>query len=142
VQTFVPLSSFKESAKVLDLRRLGKQIIEAQQIFKALSYPEYGWKSHPATKMWRGHRIALYEYAKSIHEEWVLRRSNTHQAFVNLDNIRSSLSVRGESSLPEWWGDDRVHVSHQSNLIRKDPDHYQKYFQGVRSDLEYFWPVP
>jgi len=54
MQTFLPQISFKESAECLDNRRLGKQRVEAMQIMKALLLPEYGWKNHPAVKMWKG----------------------------------------------------------------------------------------
>ena len=34
MQTFLPYSSFTESAKILDWRRLGKQRVEGMQIIK------------------------------------------------------------------------------------------------------------
>jgi len=43
-------------------------------------------------------------------------------------------------SPPSWLGDPMFHLSHQSNLLRKDRDHYIKYF-NVPDNLEYVWPV-
>ena len=37
MQTFLPYSSFTESAKILDWRRLGKQRVEGMQIINAIS---------------------------------------------------------------------------------------------------------
>jgi len=55
MQTFIPLPSFVESAKVLDRTRLGNQRNEAKIILKCLLYPsEKGWRNHPAVKMWSG----------------------------------------------------------------------------------------
>jgi hypothetical protein len=42
---------------------------------------------------------------------------------------------------PTWMGNDEFHLSHQSNLVRKFPEHYGPQFPGVSPDLEYVWPV-
>jgi hypothetical protein len=35
-----------------------------------------------------------------------------------------------------------LHLSHRSNLLRKDPIHYGPLFEdGLPDDLEYIWPV-
>ena len=33
------------------------------------------------------------------------------------------------------------HISHQSNLLRKDEEHYRPWFPGIRNDHIYVWPV-
>jgi len=141
MQTFVPLADFNESAKVMDLKRLGKQIIEAQQIFKALSLPEYGWKNHPATRMWEGHRLALLKYTKAFNNEWFQRRGAHHGAYLNLLSIANDVDVPLEEfSVPEWWGRQDVHDSHKSNLVRKLPEHYRQFWPQVSEDIPYVWP--
>ncbi len=45
------------------------------------------------------------------------------------------------SALPPWLGDEAVHRSHRSALVRKDPDHYGPLFDDIPPDLEYVWPV-
>ena len=52
MQTFLPYKSFVKSAQCLDNKRLGKQRVEAMQILKSIYIEDYGWKNHPATKMW------------------------------------------------------------------------------------------
>jgi hypothetical protein len=142
MQTFCPIDDFDASAHVMDDKRLGKQIIESQQIFKALSIPEYGWKSHPATKMWAGHRIALVHYTRAFNEEWSRRRGKNHGGYLNLLSLFDSMSIGlSERSLPDWWGRPDVHDSHKSNLLRKLPEHYQKFWPSMRSDLPYVWPT-
>jgi hypothetical protein len=54
MQTFLPVANFKESAKILDYRRLGKQRVEARQILNALQGKSKGWANHPATKCGEG----------------------------------------------------------------------------------------
>ncbi len=51
MQTFLPFPSFHASAAVLDVRRLGKQRVEAVQVLRGLVVPGYGWRRHPAVQL-------------------------------------------------------------------------------------------
>ena len=51
MQTFLPYPDFEASAAVLDDRRLGTPRVETYQILRALTWPRYGWKNHPAVRM-------------------------------------------------------------------------------------------
>lgn len=73
VQTFLPYASFRRSARVLDSRRLGKQRVETLQVLRALEIEDYGWKSHPVVRMWRGYTEALVTYGKEMVVEWKMR---------------------------------------------------------------------
>lgn len=43
---------------------------------------------------------------------------------------------------PSWLGDEDLHLSHQSNLIRKNPEFYrQRFGPNVPDNLPYIWPV-
>lgn len=132
MQTFLPYPDFRESARVLDMRRLGKQRVEAKQIATALVRGG-AWSRHPATLMWSGHLVALGAYYNAVLDEWVRR------------GYRSTM-VRMPTSavyrLPFWVGDDTFHASHRSNLLRKDPAHYGQFGWQEPSDLPYVWPVP
>ena len=66
VQTFLPYPDFAASAMALDRRRLGKQRVEALQILRALTRERYGWKHHPAVRMWAGYEEALACYAMEV----------------------------------------------------------------------------
>jgi len=48
------------------------------------------------------------------------------------------LAARG--LLPGWLGDGRVHLSHRSALVRKDPEFYRPAFGDVPDDVPYHWP--
>jgi hypothetical protein len=135
MQTFLPHPSFQESAQALDYRRLGKQRVECKQIYLALTQPEYGWKNHPAVKMWAGYEQALVMYARTICREW---RSRGYKDTL-LDYF---LSLPCEwVKAPKWYGDAEFHRSHQSNLIRKDPTFYKPKFPNVPDNLPYIWPT-
>jgi len=134
VQTFLPYPDFVESARVLDQARLGKQRVEALQVLRAVTIPTYGWRNHPAAKMWRGHVPSLAEYALAMTDEWI--------AQGHPDTVREQLLefVGSPVIAPPWLGDEAFHRSHQSNLIRKDPEFYTPLFPGVPDDLPYVWP--
>lgn len=151
MQTFLPYADFAASAAALDARRLGKQRVEAMQIIRALTRPVYGWKHHPAVRMWRGHEEALGAYAVAVCREWCGRgHADTCEATI-LDDLRtagipvpprSQDELDRDGALPPWLGDEPFHRSHRSALLRKDPDWYGARFDDVPLDLEYVWPVP
>jgi len=68
VQTFVPYADFEACARVLDVKRLGKQRVEVVQIVRSLTVPGYAWGSHPAVLMWKGFEEALGRYGLIICE--------------------------------------------------------------------------
>ena len=149
MQTFLPYSDFDRCAEVLDDRRLGKQRVEALQIMRALTAEVYGWKSHPAVLMWKGHEEALAAYAMAICAEWCHRgfadtcaatiRADAHSAGVF--SVRSQAELLAADRLPPWLGDESLHRSHRSALVRKDPAWYRECFPDVADDLPYEWPV-
>lgn len=52
MQVFAPYPSPIDVAKCLDKRRLRKQIIECDQILKAITGESKSWKNHPVVKMY------------------------------------------------------------------------------------------
>lgn len=138
MQSFLPYADFEESARVLDRLRLCKQRLEALQILKALADPGYGWQNHPAVKMWRGYEWGLVTYGLAVCKEWTQRGYADGCA----EQIEELLWHWDESEWEPWWlGDERLHLSHRSNLVRKDAGHYGKLWPGVPSNLEYWWPT-
>ena len=137
MQTFLPYKDFTLSAQCLDYRRLGKQRVEALQIFNALtgvptkSGREYkGWKNHPAVTMWQGYEEALLLYKNKMIEEWILRGyNNTMEMYGISENVE----------MPHWLGKEKLHASHRSNLLRKDFKFYSSYCWTEPDNLEYYW---
>lgn len=146
MQTFLPYESYELSAKVLDNRRLGKQRVETMQIMLAL-VDRKGWIHHPATKMWQGYEFSLLYYQYAMCWEWHMVRGfedsclrTTAEIFWNYQHLLGNY-VLDLVNIPPWWlGDESFHLSHQSNLVRKDPKHYSKIFPDVPVDLGYVWP--
>lgn len=141
MQTFLPVADFVATSKCLDYRRLGKQRLEAMQLIKTtelLENDDYnlpakmGWVNHPARKMWVGYLDALKLYCNVMIDEWVSR---------GYKNTMLKYTVPSNIIYPTWFGDDKFHSSHRSNLLRKDNIFYSKFNWKEGPDLPYYWPV-
>ena len=142
MQTFLPFPSFAASAAVLDGPRLGKQRIETLQLLRANTVPGYGWRHHPAAKMWANRLPALVLYGLAMTDEWV---SRGHADTVRPQLLEFAPHVDGAAQedveLPAWVGEEAFHLAHRSNLLRKDPVHYGPLFGDIPPDLPYIWPA-
>lgn len=158
MQTFLPYPDFAKSARVLDYRRLGKQRVECKQILNALLWElnpyqlrpkKIGWVNHPATRMWKDYECALCEYAIIVCEEWI-SRGYKDTLLPHFQEVRGTLVTYfglKTYDLPYWLGDIALHLSHQSNLLRKDWDYYLPVFRTeglftTSSLVPYYWPPP
>ena len=143
MQTFLPSPDFEESASILDNRRLGKQRVETLQIMGALITGR-GWINHPAVKMWRGYEYSLLEYQLAICTEWHIYRGFEDTCLrKTMDIFWTAPYLALDISEPWWLGDDNFHWSHQSNLLRKDPEWYGDFVfdRDLPDNLPYYWPV-
>ena len=157
MQTFLPYSDFRECARILDNKRLNKQIVEAYQIYTD-RVPQ---KNHPACLMWANHKTALTMYMGMMCIEYNTRFNKPHSVVekvfaVHGDDICFYLSLR-ERPVPLFARDTLVNLSHCVNLVRKDPDFYgpqlecrtgflSKIVYGRYVELDefpegYYWPV-
>lgn len=147
MQTFLPYSDFRDSARCLDYKRLGKQRVEGKQILTCLEYIRTGnimklnkrgkliprgWVNHSAVKMWIGYTEMLKIYTNIMIEEWIERG---YKNTMNLYDIDDSNII-----VPHWLGNSKFHKSHQSNLLRKNPKFYMRYNWDVLDNLPYIWP--
>ncbi|WP_027505597.1 MSMEG_6728 family protein [Rhodococcus sp. UNC23MFCrub1.1] len=141
MQTFLPDPGFARSAQLLDDKRLGKQRVETFQILRALVWPSYGWKNHPAVVMWRGFTPALVAYGIATCREWAARgRAEALEArLLDYSDGRAWTydELRDDGRLPPWLGDDSVHASHRRALAAKAPQAYPADWAG---ETGYVWP--
>lgn len=138
MQTFMPYGNYVRTATVLDNKRLNKQRIEAWQVFRALrgDYDKTGgWVNHPAVVMWKGCEQSLVEYGIEMCREWSSRGGKD---FADLYGRFNDAWV-GYQEKPWWVNYEPLNLSHQSNLVRKDPTHYDF---NVPNDFPYLWPKP
>lgn len=138
MNTFLPYADFKASAKVLDMRRLGKQRVEVLQLVNAIQGGSKGWVNHPCTRMWRPHLQSLISYGETICEEWT---SRGYEDSIGLQ-LYMLKDLGAKVKNPPWLGSPALHSSHRANLLRKDPVFYGK-FRWTEKPLDgYFWPHP
>lgn len=150
MQTFLPDPDFRRSALLLDRRRLGKQRVEALQVLRGLTVPGYGWRHHPAVRMWTGYEEALVRYGLEVCRVWCEQGHQDSCAaslLAGLPALRPGTAVRdqprlnADGELPPWLGDEAFHESHRSALVRKDPQTYADLFPDTPDDLPYVWPA-
>src|SRR6478735_7797091 len=94
MQTFLPYSAFADSARVLDMRRLGKQRVETIQVLRALTVPGYGWRRHPAAAMWAGYEEALVRYGLDVCEVWCGAGNADTCAVTLVEDLAATLGPR------------------------------------------------
>jgi hypothetical protein len=68
--------------------------------------------------------------------EWK-RRGYVDNCLYQIDSFSQTFA---DSDKPWWLGDPRLHLSHQSNLLRKAPWAYAHLWPDVPRDLDYWWP--
>lgn len=136
--TFLPYSDFKKSVECLDNKRLNRQIMEAKIIYDIVheNRTSGGWVNHPAVKMWRCCPEAIALYLNCCLDEWIKRGKNHSYQKISMEGT-------GEANvkMPLWLGDERVHSSHRSNLLRKDAFYYEQFGWTEGPGEPYFWPI-
>jgi hypothetical protein len=133
MQTFLPLVNFYDCGMSLDLRRHGKQRLEARQILAILEdgkYPRY--RNHTAVLMWRGFEGALRHYYNAILRSWIDRGRNNNMRFLEAPN---------KFHLPPFIGCNKFHLAYQSHLLRKDLLYYRLRFPDTPDDIPLIWPT-
>lgn len=134
MQTFLPYPNIQRSLNSLDMRRLGKQRVEAKQILNIFddTNPSSKWRNHPAVLMWQGYIEVLKLYMNVAIDEWIYRGYKNTMQFARID--------KRKLIFPSWWNGE-IHRTHRSNLLRKAPEHYGQFGWTEPNDLEYYWPT-
>jgi hypothetical protein len=147
LQIFVPFQDTTLIAKTLDNKRLNKQLLEGRQLLNinASGREKMAWRNHPACKMVRGYEGWFFDYLKAIKKECNKRGIETTNNWNAILDIREHAHVWNDVGAPLWWGDQRVHDSHQANLYRKDPIYYFDFRDTINNPCcarcLYYWPV-
>lgn len=152
VNTFVISGNPKDTARVLDNKRLNSQRREAKVIIDSLKNKKdprvVGRKNQTRQsifRMWEGHRHALKYYFNLMRKEWIRRG---YKCEIQPFNINK------EKVIWPWWVSCRaVHASHKHSLLYKEFDHYTPWFKERDSEFRmskyekafkgygYVWPT-
>lgn len=143
MHTLLTSPSFLITAAKLTATDLHKQLIDCLKIGRALQGKERPeWREQPGVLMWYGSEQEFWFYALLLHHDWLLRfgKGNAHLAHTKLHDEFALNISEGWSHAP-WLKDSRLHRSHQSALIRRNPKHYSPIWPDVPNDLPMFWPT-
>ena len=135
MQVFICDKSMSKSAKILDPKRLNKQIVEAYQIITD-RLPNL---HHPAYLFWKDYKDVLRQYLFYLCEEYTRRHKKVHKC--SSECMRPTMDDL--SFIPCF---NLLFLSHRVNLLRKDFDWYSMFFSVDKPLYEYptgyFWITP
>lgn len=139
---FLPHACIVRSVQVLDDLRLGKQRLEAKQVYLSLTQKDYKWSNHPASKMFidpvsqKPYLNFIKAYYNSCLDEWISRGKSNSMEYIEVDKL-------SKDDYPWFWGWLEFHYSHQASLFRKHPYYYISKFELPEKylDLGYIWPT-
>lgn len=132
-QTFLPSPNFSECAKVLDTKRLGKNITESFQVYRYIvGTGKMQGNPHPYA-MWKGYHAALLEYICAMHKEWVYRFDSGarggkrfHKNGIEAESL--ALGFKGCKTIyPDWLGCEKLHSSQRAALLYKNLEWYSQF---------------
>jgi hypothetical protein len=131
MQTFLVYPDFKEALRCLDPSRLGNQVYR-----EGLTLLRGGWSNHPASKMWQGYLPALAQYIWDGLDVLAER-----EKYYDHHRIEVAKYMIDPVIMPPWLGNEVLHASHRSNLLRKDSEYYGQFGWTESNDMPYVWPV-
>lgn len=125
MQTFLTYKSFKDTAKSLDNKRLGKQRVEALQILSVVQWyanpigKKPAYFHHPACLQWIGYEGVLRSYLNAMIDEWVRRGFKNNMKRQELGDV---------PMIKPWWMESpyiqEVNRTHRQRLMQKDLNYY------------------
>lgn len=125
MNVFIPYAVPVRVARVLDARRLNKQIIECDWLLNAKEGDRVF--KHPAVQMWQQDKewVDLYRAALLAYRDGDIRLS------IELSNQ----AVRIQ---PDFFWFNPLFQQHRSRLYTKDPEHYAIFESAGKSDINFY----
>lgn len=141
--TFLPYPDFKQTAKVLDEKRLQQQVVEAKILLDWVLEGKPERLNLPQVAMWKTSPRLLAEYGVEVSVEWGRRFNKTH---VYLQGFMEKMIDLGTGPPPDWLGAEKLHASHRRALYLKDPVKYGLFMSdriGLNCCLDHmvWWPT-
>jgi hypothetical protein len=159
MNTFLPYNDFKKCARILDNKRLNKQILEGTQIINIIlkkvgiicDEEKKNWWNHPVFNLWMDKKskkfylCQLIKYLDAFYDEHICRGGkheyyeNKRKDFITLSIVHEELFASSKKVL-KW--SSNLHKCMKANLIRKDEIYYSKYFKNIKPQKGYDWENP
>lgn len=139
VNVFLPYADYEKSIRVLDKKRLTKQLVECIQLLAVIVHKKKGYANHPVTKIWRPYVGALVHYAHICC--LVIRDKYPAYSLEKMEARLTSGEFGAASQEEKPVFSDAFHDSHKSSLWHKDPEEYHMFEEHSHINC-YAWPVP
>ena len=137
MQVFVPYNDILQVVKVMacDKKRYNKQIVECNQIIRAIKGETEAWKNHPICHQYKNY-IKWLEWYKYIFEEY--RNNNYTFSEEQKNNLLSQ-----QPPLPPFLSNEEYLNSHKRRLYQKSPELYTHFEQyNNEKDKSNWYCVP
>lgn len=123
MQVFVTDKNLLQCCEDLDLRRCHKQLLEVNQIIKALTGQSKAYQNHPVCLQYKNHLQFLYLYQSIFQRYWELYEKYKHKVGFSrlIDNLlkaksRKDLEEYGETKDADPLGMTAIFVNPIANL--------------------------
>lgn len=162
IQTWLPHANLLASAAALHPDDLARQRIHNWQLISLLSCYLVSdenlwhccWREHPLVLQWKNYLPFLMEYNRAVAKVYnrgsatggqLMPASQPDPVLTQCEELFDAAVEAGAcdaevSFVPGWIGNAGYHASHQSNLVRKNPEFYSNLFPNVTENLKYVWP--
>jgi hypothetical protein len=137
MQTFLPYPDFIKSMECLDFKRLNSQCNEARLAIRVIEGKVNGWRNHPVVLQWHDNLTLLKMYHNAAVLVW---NTKTKKDGSPVKKRAIFYTPNVNIALPWWIGYEPYHISHRSNLLRKDFNFYNQFDWAIPTDLPYVWP--
>jgi hypothetical protein len=139
MQNWILDKDFYKSASYLDRHRLQANIYEnihglasLLNLNDKLVNPKRSVSNHPNIKRWKGYINEYFTYICMHVSEWEKRGFKIDINSKNVAIIMKNKSdIKVVNKIPDWITDDLI-KQHQQILLKKNYEHYKKYFGEIK----------
>lgn len=138
MQVFCPCLDPFDTVKVLDNRRLNKQILEILQILSVNLNINIDWKipkyvkNHPNTKLWKNDPLYLIKYLEDLFIEYTKRTNKKHKCEEKLNYFPQGFYLyKNCLILPDFLTSSFCY-NHKKLLLEKNYNYYINYFKEFK----------
>lgn len=138
MQVFVPYNNILQVVKEMacDKRRYNKQIVECNQIIRAIKGETEAWKNHPICHQYKNY-VKWLEWYKFIFEEY---RSNN---YIFSEEQKNKLLSLKPTNVPPFLENESYLNSHKRRLYQKAPELYPQFeMYNDKNDKSNWYCVP
>ena len=136
MHTYHPQLGYAKTARMLDDRRLEKQIETAYSILVAIDNRE----DTPEARMWTGYQRALCLYGLMMANEWRIGRGHACGYVRFFSETDDELKAAGMTAgRPPWNNDKNICRAHRALIVRRTPA-FEKYWTNNPNDMPMLWP--